>query len=1093
MTEQQRFFTRPRLWGLLGGVALTVAQFFSPAGAGTAQAAPVCTTSGDYMVCTFNYTGATETWTVPAGVTEATFDLYGASGVASDLSIGRGGRVMATLAVTPGATYQIQVGGMNGYNGGGKGFNNSQNGGGASDLRATPFALANRLLVAGGGGGGGRGGGSAPSAGVPGGPGGDGGYPSGAAGLAAFYQGPGGSGGTQSAGGSNMFPGSLGQGGSVSSPTVTGGGGGGGYYGGGAGFGSNLSGGSGGGGGSSYGPQNALFQNGARYGDGLVILTYRVKSTTVTPVCSSTIAQITCTVSLAYTGAPQLWTVPPGVTQATFDLYGAQGGPLQYVSRMGSSGKGARAQASLAVTPGTTYQILVGGQNGFNGGGAGGSAPRTYSGSNGGGATDLRRQPFELADRLLVAGGGGGAGASVPARETSSYDQFKDPKLADGGDSGMVGRSGWSSPEANGGGGGRQDGGGAGGSLAFANRSSPGRAGSLGLGGAGGDLIGYAALRGQGLGGGGGGGGYYGGGSGGGGFLHFSPVSSTPSFDHIDYGFAAGGGGGSSYGPATATFEIGVRGGNGALTITYNIQDPPLPTNGVVTVWGDNTYGQLNMLAGLSGVVKIATGYRHTLALKNDGTVVAWGYNAYGQSSVPAGLTGVIALSAGDRHSLALKSDGTVVAWGENSQGQINLPVGLNNVVAIASGPYHNLALKADGTVVSWGGNEGGQLNIPAELNNVTAIATGMAFAVALKSDGTVVAWGDNTYKQLNVPAGLSGVIKIATGRLHTLAIKADGSVVAWGYNCCYQIAVPAGLNNVSALTGGGYHSLALKRDGTMVSWGDNTAGQRNLPAGLGGVAAMSAGGFHTVLLSQDSGFLGGSAGGGVAAASSVADTAAISATVPLAVLQMTEEPPPAVAVAPDVAETAAPDSVGQGQRLFLPLVANTSMMTADNSAAGAPVTEAAPQSAAVTTTVATTLTLSAADPNASASSQPVTTTAGAAVITTSAPISVPVVMTAPVVTESAPVSAPVAVESASVVSDSVPVSEPAAVVAVAPVVTETLLLTTTEPITAADAAANPLAGTAVGNRGGMVVLALVGLAVVGSLLWQRRRSSVGR
>ena len=29
---------------------------------------------------TFNYTGAAQTWTVPAGVTQATFDLFGAQG-----------------------------------------------------------------------------------------------------------------------------------------------------------------------------------------------------------------------------------------------------------------------------------------------------------------------------------------------------------------------------------------------------------------------------------------------------------------------------------------------------------------------------------------------------------------------------------------------------------------------------------------------------------------------------------------------------------------------------------------------------------------------------------------------------------------------------------------------------------------------------------------------------------------------------------------------------------------------------------------------------------------------------------------------------
>ena len=40
-----------------------------------ASAAPASATTE-----TFNYTGAAQTWTVPAGVTEATFDLYGAQG-----------------------------------------------------------------------------------------------------------------------------------------------------------------------------------------------------------------------------------------------------------------------------------------------------------------------------------------------------------------------------------------------------------------------------------------------------------------------------------------------------------------------------------------------------------------------------------------------------------------------------------------------------------------------------------------------------------------------------------------------------------------------------------------------------------------------------------------------------------------------------------------------------------------------------------------------------------------------------------------------------------------------------------------------------
>jgi hypothetical protein len=276
-------------------------------------------------------------------------------------------------------------------------------------------------------------------------------------------------------------------------------------------------------------------------------------------------------------------------------------------------------------------------------------------------------------------------------------------------------------------------------------------------------------------------------------------------------------------------------------------------TSGVVA-WGENSYGQLNIPADLSGVTAISAGHWHNLALKNDGTVVAWGCGSYdyGQCAVPAGLSDVTAVAGGYDHSLALKSDGTVVAWGNNSQGQTDVPVGLSGVAAIAGGYQYSLALKNDGTVVAWGYNYYGQANIPAVLNGVTAVAAGLIHGLALKGDGTVVAWGWNGTGQTAVPAGLSGVTAIGAGNDFSLALKDDGTVVAWGGNNAGQTDVPAGLSGVTAIAAGAFHSLALKNDGTVVAWGrDDDYFHTSVPAGLNSVTAIAAGEKHSLALGQ--------------------------------------------------------------------------------------------------------------------------------------------------------------------------------------------------------------------------------------------------
>ena len=90
-----------------------------------------------------------------------------------------------------------------------------------------------------------------------------------------------------------------------------------------------------------------------------------------------------------------------------------------------------------------------------------------------------------------------------------------------------------------------------------------------------------------------------------------------------------------------------------------------------------------------SGVVAVAGGDDHAVALKSDGSVVGWGYNGSGQTNVPAAASsGVVAIAAGDDYSLALKSDGSVVVWGGGSCGlRPTLPaVASSGVTALPSG-----------------------------------------------------------------------------------------------------------------------------------------------------------------------------------------------------------------------------------------------------------------------------------------------------------------------------------------------------------------------------------------------------------------------
>ncbi|MFD0961435.1 RCC1 domain-containing protein, partial [Paenibacillus chungangensis] len=289
-----------------------------------------------------------------------------------------------------------------------------------------------------------------------------------------------------------------------------------------------------------------------------------------------------------------------------------------------------------------------------------------------------------------------------------------------------------------------------------------------------------------------------------------------------------------------------------------------LKADGSVAAWGSNNHGQANVPAAAeNGVVAIAAGEYYSLALKSDGSVVAWGRNDSGQLNIPAAAqSGVVAFAAGRKHALALKSDGSVVAWGNNLYGQATVPANAQSgVVAISAGFNHSLALKADGSVVAWGDNAFEQTGVPtAAQNGVVAIVAGLYHSLALKTDGSVVAWGDNNFGQASVPTNAqNGVVAVGAESSYSIVLKEDGSVVVWGkyYNFDWTTVPVDAQSGVVAVAGGFNHIMALKADGNVVAWGMNGYGQLNVPAQISKpvkARGIAAGYNHSVALKSDGG-----------------------------------------------------------------------------------------------------------------------------------------------------------------------------------------------------------------------------------------------
>lgn len=281
------------------------------------------------------------------------------------------------------------------------------------------------------------------------------------------------------------------------------------------------------------------------------------------------------------------------------------------------------------------------------------------------------------------------------------------------------------------------------------------------------------------------------------------------------------------------------------------------------------------------GVLFVAAGKAHSLAITEAGEVLAWGANEDGllgtgwvtKQLVPKQIdigTGAKAIAAGWHHSIVLTEDGDVLTWGGNEYGQLGngskmpqrVPIKVTlpgPAIAVSAGWHHSLALLESGEVLVWGFNapdaSGFRTDgLPRSVlrHSIKAISGGGVHSLALTESGILLAWGgnekgqlgDGTVERQNDPVPVaSGIEHIAAGSYHSLAVDKDNHALVWGFSM-YSLPGPGGDSTwrleyrpqaipldvetfaFHSVSGGGGHSLAVSFDGEVFCWGGNASGQ---------------------------------------------------------------------------------------------------------------------------------------------------------------------------------------------------------------------------------------------------------------------------
>ncbi|RDA88111.1 hypothetical protein CP532_6819 [Ophiocordyceps camponoti-leonardi (nom. inval.)] len=269
------------------------------------------------------------------------------------------------------------------------------------------------------------------------------------------------------------------------------------------------------------------------------------------------------------------------------------------------------------------------------------------------------------------------------------------------------------------------------------------------------------------------------------------------------------------------------------------------------------------------GVVQIACGGMHAVALTRDNVILTWGVNDNGalgrDTTWSGGLRDVDASDDSDSENEEsglnpLESTPTAVSADHFAPG--------TKFAQVAACDSATFVLTEDGRVYGWGtfrSNDGlfGFTNkilvqttpmLISDLKNIKSLAAGANHILALDSKGIVLAWGSGQQNQLGrrivernkmaslIPQSVGlprgKIVKIACGGYHSFAVDNDGHVWGWGLNNFGEIWAEGDVGEDNAIIlrpvkltslydwkivdidGGVHHSVACSDTGDLITWG---------------------------------------------------------------------------------------------------------------------------------------------------------------------------------------------------------------------------------------------------------------------------------